>query len=109
MPDTYKSFGTIIAGSTATTTIYSGVTGTAIVNSINISNIDDYITNTLTVQLVKGSTAYTLIRNAILPTSTSLQILDAPMVLDSGNTLRAIAGTNSTNIHIVTSVLEITA
>lgn len=108
MPDTYKSFGTIISGSTAATTIYSGVTGTAVVNSINIAVVDDYVSNTLTVEMVKGSTGFTLIRNAALPVATALQILDAPMVLESGNTLRATAGVTSSAIHIAVSVLEIT-
>lgn len=108
MPDTYKSFGTIISGTTAATTIYSGVVGTAVVNSINISNVDDYASNTVTIEMVKGSTAYTLIKNAGLPITTALQVLDAPMVLDSGNTLRATSGYTYASIHILTSVLEIT-
>ena len=108
MADTYKSFGTILSGTTAATTIYSGVTGTAIVNSINIANVDDYSTNTIIVEMVKGSTAYAIIDNAQLPTATALQVLDAPMVLDSGNSLRATAGYTFASLHIITSVLEIT-
>ena len=108
MPDTYKSFGTIISGTTAATTIYSGVVGTAVVNSINIANTDDYNTNTMTIEMVKGSTAYAIIDNAALPVATALQVLDAPMVLDSGNTLRATAGVTFAAVHILVSVLEIT-
>lgn len=108
MPDTYKSFGTILSGTTAATTIYSGVVGTAVVNSINIANTDDYNNNIITVEMVKGSTAYIIIDNAALPVATALQILDAPMVLDSGNTLRATLGYTFASVHILTSVLEIT-
>lgn len=108
MADTYKSFGTILSGTTAATTIYSGVVGTAVVNSINIANIDGYNINNITVEMVKGSTAYTLINAAQLPTNTALQILDAPMVLGSSDTLRATAGVTYATVHIVTSVLEIT-
>jgi hypothetical protein len=43
-----------------------------------------------------------------LPINTALQVLDAPMVLDSGNTLRATVGYTFASIHIITSVLEIT-
>lgn len=110
MPDTYKSFGTSL-GSTAATTIYSGVVGTAVVNSINIANIDTYATNTVTIEMLKGSTAYNIIKNAAIPLGTSLQILDAPMVLDSGNSLRATAGATigtSAALDILVSVLEIT-
>lgn len=108
MADTYKSFGTIISGTTSAQQIYAGVVGTAIVNSINLANDDTYFPTTVTVEMLKGSTAYTIIKNASLPTSTCLQILDAPMVLDSGNTLRATAGLTYATIDILVSVLEIT-
>ena len=107
MAETYKSFATNL-GSTAATTIYSGVTGTAIVNSINCSNIDIFRSTTITLQVVKGSTGYSIITGAALPISTSLQALDAPMVLESGNTLRATAGTTG-DVDVIVSVLEITA
>jgi hypothetical protein len=107
MAETYKSFGSNL-GSTAATTIYSGVTGTAIVNSINCSNIDLYTSTTVTLEMVKGSTGYSIITAAALPISTSLQALDAPLVLETGNTLRATAGTPG-DIHVIVSVLEITA
>lgn len=107
MAETYKSFGTNL-GSTAATTIYSGVVGTAIVNSINCSNIDPYRSSTVTLEMVKGSTGYSIITSAALPISTSLQALDAPLVLESGNTLRATAGTTG-DVDVIVSVLEITA
>lgn len=106
MPETYKSFGTIL-GSTSANTIYSGVTGTAIVNSINCSNASTIIANTITVEVLKGSTAYSLITSGSLPTSTAFQVLDSPIILDSNNTLRATAGLTA-QIHILVSVLEIT-
>jgi hypothetical protein len=106
MPETYKSFGTII-GTTAATTIYSGVTGTALVNSINISNVNTSLTNLGTVQLLKGSTAYSIITSVTLPVGSSLQVLDAPMVLESNNTLRYTAG-YTYGTHVIVSVMEIT-
>jgi hypothetical protein len=106
MPEAYKSFGTII-GTTAATTIYSGVTGTALVNSINISNVNTSLTNLGTVQLLKGSTAYSIITSVTLPVGSSLQVLDAPMVLESNNTLRYTAG-YTYGTHVIVSVMEIT-
>lgn len=106
MADTYKSFGTNI-GSTAATSIYPGVVGTALVNSINCSNKDVVRTTTITIEMLKGSTAYSLIANAELPVATSLQVLDAPVVLETGDTLRATSGFTAA-IDIVVSVLEIT-
>jgi hypothetical protein len=106
MPETYKSFGTIV-GNTAATTIYSGVTGTALVNAITIANNDTNSINYVTVELLKGSTAYSIITQAQLPSRTSLQVLDAPLALESGNQLRYTAGyTFST--HVIVSVMEIT-
>ena len=106
MPEAYKSFGTII-GTTAATTIYSGVTGTALVNSINISNVNTSLTNLGTVQLLKGSTAYSIITSVTLPVGSSLQVLDTPMVLESNNTLRYTAG-YTYGTHVIVSVMEIT-
>ena len=106
MPETYKSFGTIL-GSTATTTIYSGVSGIGIVNSIVCSNTSTLNSTTITVTAVKGSTAYSLITAADIPIKSSFQTLDAPIVLENSNILRATAG-NTMPIHIFVSVLEIT-
>jgi hypothetical protein len=106
MPETYKSFGTII-GTTANTTLYSGVTGTAIINSVVFSNIGPTAGLSVSLEAVKGSTAYSLITNALVPINTSLQALDAPIVLESNNTLRARV-VDFPNLHAFVSVLEIT-
>lgn len=106
MPETYKSFGTIL-GSTAATTIYSGVSGTALVNSVVFSNTNTQSGTTVTLNAVKGSTAYSLITNAQIAISTSFQALDAPIVLENSNTLTAQAG-NTAIIHAFVSVLEMT-
>jgi len=106
MPETYKSFGTIL-GTTAATTIYSGVSGTAIVNSINISNTNPNNIVAVTIELIKGSTAYSIITSASVPGKASLQVLDAPLTVEQNNTLRATAGTTG-SLHTIVSVLEIT-
>ena len=106
MPEIYKSFGTIL-GSTAQTSIYSGVSGIGIVSSINCSNASTTTANTITIEILKGSTAYSLITSAAIPTSTAFQVLDSPIVLENSNTLRATAGITSA-VHILVSVLEIT-
>jgi hypothetical protein len=106
MPETYRSFGTIL-GTTASTTIYSGITGTAIVNGVVFSNVNTAIGTTITLNLVIGSTAYSLITNADVPIKASLQALDSPVVLNSSNTLTAQAGITGA-IHAIVSVLEIT-
>lgn len=107
MPETYKSYGTIL-GSTAATSIYAGITpGTAIVNSINVSNGSTGYGNFITVELLKGSTAYSIITSATLPVGSSLQVLDAPLVLEASNSLRCTAG-YTYSVHTIISVMEIT-
>lgn len=106
MPETYKSFGTII-GTTASTTIYSGVSGIALVNSVVVSNVSSTSGTTITLNAVKGSTSYSLITNADIPIRASFQALDTPIVLEDSNRLTATAGTTGPT-HIFVSVLEIT-
>ena len=106
MPDTYKSQATKLT-TTSSTTIYSGVSGTAIVNSINISNIDSMASPSINVFLVKSGTSFSIISNASIPPGTTLQILDAPMVCASGDTITATASIAS-DLECIVSVLEIT-
>lgn len=106
MPETYKSFGTIL-GTTAATTIYAGTSGTAIINSVNLSNVSALGGVEITLEAVKGSTGYSIITKAPVPISTTLQAIDAPIVLEANNTLRATAGYTG-YVHAFVSVLEIT-
>lgn len=106
MPETYKSFGTIL-GTTAATTIYSGVTGTAIVNGIIVSNTNLLNNTTATIEVIKGSTAYSLITGVAIPFASSLQAIDSPVILETGNTIRATAGATGF-LHTFVSVLEVT-
>lgn len=107
MPETYKSFGTIL-GTTAATTIYSGLcSGTAIVNSVTLSNISSSGGVSVTLEAVKGSTAYSLITRAAVPISTTFQAIDSPIVLETNDTLRATAGFTG-YVHAFVSVMEIT-
>lgn len=107
MTETYKSQATKLT-STNNTTIYSGVVGTAIVNSINLSNVDLYNPVNINVFLVKSATSYSIISNVQIPVGSSLQILDAPLVCASGDTITATASAAS-DIEVIVSVLEITA
>lgn len=106
MPETYKSIGTAL-GTTASTTIYSGTTGYAIVNAINVSNTNINTTVYATVNLVKGATAYSIITGASVPGRSSLQVLDSPVVLNSNDTITALAGATG-SLHTIVSVLEVT-
>lgn len=106
MPETYKSFGTIL-GTTAATTIYAGVSGIALVNSVLFSNTSPLGGTTITLNAVKGSTTYSLITNGEVPIRTSFQVLDSPIVLENSDILTAAAGSTG-YITAFVSVLEIT-
>jgi hypothetical protein len=106
MADTYKSQATKLT-STNNTTVYSGVAGKAIVNSINISNVDLYNPVNVNIFLVKSSTSYSIISNVQIPVGASLQVLDAPLVCDSSDTITATASI-ANDLEIIVSVLEIT-
>ena len=106
MAEAYKNQGTKLT-TTSNTTIYSGVAGTGVVNGINISNVDLYNSCGVNVFLVKSGTSFSLISNVIVPFGASLQILDAPIICESGNTITATAA-NASRLEIVVSVLEIT-
>lgn len=110
MPETYKSIATSV-GTTAATSIYSGVTvtgGYALVNSINIANGSTQFANLASVELLKGgNTAFFLINAAQLPVGSSLQILDNTLVMERNDTLRYTAGYTFLS-HVIVSSLEIT-
>lgn len=106
MPETYKSIGTLL-NTSGSTTIYNGVVGTAIVNSVNFSNVNSANGTTVTLEIVKGSTGYSLLTGGVVPVGSTLQVLDAPIVLESGNTLRATPGATGF-LHALVSLMEIT-
>jgi len=106
MAETYKSQGTKLTN-TSETTIYSGVSGTAIVNAINISNVTSNSSCYVDVFLNKGGTSYSIISNLIIPYGSSFQCLDSPLICESGNTITALATTGNI-LETIVSVLEIT-
>jgi hypothetical protein len=106
MPDIYTNYATSV-GVTAATTIYAGITGTAIVNAIHVANSNTTIANSVSVQLFKGATAYYIVRAAAVPIQSTYQALDAPIPLVTGDCLKVTAGSTA-GLDIIVSVLEST-
>jgi len=106
MPDIYTNYATSV-GVTAATTIYAGITGTAIVNAIHIANSNTTLANSVSVQLFKGATGYYIVRAAAVPIQSTYQALDAPIPLVTGDTLKVTAGLTA-GIDVIVSVLEST-
>ena len=106
MPETYINYATSI-GTTADTLIYSGITGTAIVNGIHVANTSTDTANSVSIQLFKGATGYYIIKGAAVPIQSTYQALDTPIPLTTGDTLKATAGVTA-GIDVIVSVLEST-
>jgi hypothetical protein len=104
MADVYTSVGTIL-GTTADTTVYSGTTGSAVINSIYVANVTDYVRD-VTIKLVKGSTGYTIANDMAIPPNSTLQPVDSPLVLEANDTVTA-AGSTGNALHVVVSALEV--
>jgi hypothetical protein len=106
MPDAYKNYATSV-GVTTATTVYAGITGTAIVNAIHIANTSTTLANSVSVQLFKGATGYYIVRGAAVPIQSTYQVLDSPIPLNTGDTLKVTAGLTA-GLDVVVSVLEST-
>jgi hypothetical protein len=106
MPDTYKNYATSVT-TTSATVIYAGITGTAIVNAIHIANTSTTLANSVSVQLFKGATGYYIVRGAAVPIQSTYQALDAPIPLETGDTLKITAGLTA-GLDTIVSVLEST-
>ena len=106
MPEAYKNYATSI-GVTAATTVYSGITGTAIVNGIHVANTSTTTANSVSLQLFKGATGYYIVRSAAVPIQSTYQALDTSIPLNTGDTIRATAGATA-GIDVIVSVLEST-
>jgi hypothetical protein len=63
--------------------------------------------NPVTLEVVKGSTAYLILYQVPIPINTTLQGLDTSIVLESNNSLRLTPGL-AYPMHVFVSVLEIT-
>ena len=106
MPNTYKNYATSVGVDTITT-VYAGITGTAIVNAIHIANTSTTLANSVSIQLFKGATGYYIVRAAALPIQSTYQALDAPIPLETGDTLKVTAALTA-GIDVIVSVLEST-
>lgn len=108
MAETYKSQGTKLT-TTANTTILTAVAAatTAVVNGIFISNVNAAASTTINVFLVKSAVSYSIISNVSINAGTTLQVLDSPIVVETGDSITATAATAS-YFEIIVPYLNIT-
>lgn len=108
MPDTFKIYASQVTA-TNSVTIVSGVTGTRIVNAINVANASTSATASVSIQLLAGTNAFTLIPLYSLGTQTSAQILISPLALQTDDDIQAATGSGSGSVDVIVSALERTA
>lgn len=106
MPELYTNYATRLNNATETTILIPPSGGISLVNGIHISNILPSTNLSITLNLVKNNTSYSIITSGLVPIQTSFQVLDAPMPIVSGDTIKAIA--SASGLHIIVSTLELT-
>jgi len=107
MPDTFKFYGTQVTATT-NTSVVSAVTGTRLINSIVVSNLDSSSTASVTVQALLDTVAFYIVPFATLATSEAKQMLLAALPLQTDDDVQISVGSGNT-VDVVVSVLERTA
>ena len=106
MANSYKN-AAVVLSSTGSTNLYTCPDATrAIVQSVNVANIDGsdrYIT--ITWYDASSGSSYTLLNNALIPSGTAMNTIDAAVVLEAGDIIRCQAVTANT-LHVTASILE---
>lgn len=108
MPDSFKFYATQIT-STSNVTVVSGLTGTRIINSINIANPSTAGTAAVSVLVFSGTNSFTLIPSQALATQASVQVLSSPLALTTTDDIQVSAATGSEPVDVIISSLERTA
>lgn len=106
MSENYTNYGTKLNDANETTILTPPSGGTSLVNGIHISNILPSTNLTVSVNLYKGATSYSIITSGLVPIQSSFQVLDVPIPVTSGDLIKATA--SASGLHIVVSTLELT-
>lgn len=76
------------------------------VNALYISNVDGAANFTTTVDVFRGSTAFRLAFQIVVPAAATLDIISKPIYLEEGDSLRAL-GSTTLKLEAVCSYEEI--
>ena len=91
---------------TDVTTLYTCPTLTsAVIKSILVSN-DSGHNDTITVTITNGSSVYSLFEVKAITSTTTVELLTAPLVLQATEILKVTAAT-ADRLHVVASLLEV--
>lgn len=109
MANTYKNAGVTLTTTDPTTVYTCPAATTGIVQAVCASNVDTVNDTTVTVTWTDDSNAdadYSLITGASVPKTSTLQVLDKPIVLEAGDTIVVTAG-SANDLDVTVSVLQI--
>ncbi len=106
MANNYKNAKVDLSTTNLTTLITTETGSTIIIKSILISE-DAGSTPSLTLTLVNGSDIFSLFKDKAFSAKQTLELLSQPLVLSSGEILKAQASA-ANQLHVIVSYLEIT-
>ena len=108
MPNTYIATGSTSIGTTDSTIYSAGVSTTAIVKSLYLSNVSTgtyYVT--VSTDFENSGTKHILLESGEVPTQSTLQVIDGAVVLNNRASIY-IHASESSVIHATAAILEIT-
>lgn len=79
------SAGTIVANAASSGKVYK-------VNALYVANIDGVNNSEVTVDLLRGGTAYHLAKTIVVPADATLDVISKALYLEEGDSLRLTAG-----------------
>lgn len=106
MANTYINAKVDLTGTSVTTLYTCAILTTGIVKSILVSE-DSGNADTITVTITNGSTVYSLFNVKAVGANATVELLTAPLVVQTGEILKVTAAT-ANRLHVVASILEIT-
>lgn len=106
MANNYKNAKVDLSTTNLTTLITTETGSTIIIKSILISE-DAGSTPSLTLTLVNGSDIFSLFKDKAFSAKQTLELLNQPLVLSTGEILKAQASA-ANQLHVIVSYLEIT-
>jgi hypothetical protein len=106
MSETYVNYGIQLNNTEETSILVPPSGGTSLVKGIYISNTTSNSNLTININLYKNNDYYSIITNGVAPTGQSWQLLDVPIAIASGDSIKAQA--SASGVHIISSALELT-
>ena len=106
MANIYKNVKLDLSTTNLTNVITAATGSTIIVKSILVSE-DSGSTPNITITLVEASNIFSIFKSKALSANQTLELLDKPLVIQTGEILKAQASA-ANQLHVIVSYLEIT-